>query len=338
MRWMAFGLALLAADVLTAAAPVSAAPAPAPTSDMFRGKTITYIVSTTPGGGYDTYGRLIARHLPKYLTGARVIVKNVPGAGNIIGANTIYASKPDGLTIGMFNTGLIYDQIRGRSGLQFDLAKFSWIGKAAVETRAVLISTKSPFKSFDDIVKSPTPVKFSTSGIGTASFIDTRILVDALHLNVQIVNNFTGNQGEMAMLRGEIAAQVGTVDTLEQFVKNGNGFFALAMTGAASELPNVPRVERYVNDERGKKLLGVLNAVSELGRLTAGPPGIPANILGIHRAALFAVMNDPAVRAEAEKLNLPIDPLPGDAVEAKVKAALAQPPETVAALKQAAGG
>lgn len=331
MRWMAFGLALFAAG------PVCAAPAPA-ANEMFRGKTITYIVSTTPGGGYDTYGRLIARYLPKYLPGARVIVKNVPGAGNIIGANTIYAAKPDGLTIGMFNTGLIYDQIRGRDGRQFDLAKFSWIGKAAVETRAVLISTKSPFKSFDDIVKSKTPVKFSTSGIGTASFLDTRILVDALHLNVQTINNFTGNQGEMAMLRGEIAAQVGTVDTLEQFVKNKNGFFALALTGEADELPGIPRVERYIADERGRRMLGLLNAVSELGRLTAGPPGIPANILSVQRQALMQVMRDPVVLAEAAKLNLPIDPLPGDQVEAKVKAALAQPPEMVAALKQAAGG
>ena len=329
MRGMAFCLAFLSAPAFAA---------PAPVSDMFRGKTITYIVSTTPGGGYDTYGRLIARYLPKYLTGARVIVKNVPGAGNIIGANTIYAAKPDGLTIGMFNTGLIYDQIRGRAGRQFDLAKFSWIGKAAVETRAVLISTKSPFKSFDDIAKSKTPVKFSTSGIGTASFLDTRILVDALHLNVQTINNFTGNQGEMAMLRGEIAAQVGTVDTLEQFVKNGNGFFALQMTGEASEMPGVPRVERYIADERGRRMLGILNAVSELGRLTAGPPGIPANILAVHRNALMAVMRDPAALAEAEKLNLPIEPLPGDVVEAKVKAALAQPPEMVAALKEAAGG
>src|ERR1700740_1388210 len=77
---------------------------------FYKGKTITYIVATTPGGGYDTYGRLIARYLQKYFSGSRVIVKNVPGAGNIIGANEIYASRPDGLTIGMFNTGLIYDQ------------------------------------------------------------------------------------------------------------------------------------------------------------------------------------------------------------------------------------
>ena len=326
-RWLA-----IAAGVTLFSAPAFAAD-----SAMFNGKTITYIVSTTPGGGYDTYGRMIARHLPKYLKGARVMVKNVPGAGNIIGANTIYTARPDGLTIGMFNTGLLYDQIRGRSGLKFDLAKFSWIGKAAYETRALLISTRSGLKSFEDIIKSKTPVKFATSGIGTASYFDTRILTDALHLNVQTVNNFTGNQGEMSMLRGEVAAQVGTIDTFEQFVNNGNGFFALALTGSPEALPGIPRVERYVNDDRGRSLLALLNAVSELGRLTAGPPGIPAGILSVEREALVAVMKDPDFRAEAEKLNMPIDYLPGDAVDAKIKAALNQPPETVAALKRAAG-
>src|SRR5579864_5034167 len=108
-------------------------------SDLFKGKTITYIVATGAGGGYDAYGRLIARYLQKYLTGSRVIVRNVPGAGHIVGANTLYASRPDGLTIGSFNTGLIYDQLIQREGVLFDLAKFGWIGKAANDTRALLI-------------------------------------------------------------------------------------------------------------------------------------------------------------------------------------------------------
>jgi hypothetical protein len=84
--------------------------------------------------------------------------------------------------------------------------------------------------------------------------------------------------------------------------------------------------------------LGLLQALSEIGRLTAGPPGIPANILGVERNALDSVMKDPAFLADAKKLDLDIDPAPGDVVEMKIKTALAQPPETVTALKEAAGG
>jgi tripartite-type tricarboxylate transporter receptor subunit TctC len=307
-------------------------------SSMFNGKTITYIVATTPGGGYDTYGRLIARYLQKYLPGSRVVVKNVPGAGNIIGANQIYAARPDGLTIGMFNTGLIYDQLIHRNGVQFDLTKFSWIGKAASEGRGLLISNKSGIKSFDDMLKAKAPIKFAASGIGAASYNDTRILADALHLNVQIVNGFTGNEGEMSMLRGEVAAQVGTVDALEQFVKNGNGFWALALSGNDAALPGVPRASAYVKDERGKKMLALLQALSEIGRLTAGPPGIPPNVLAVQRQALTAIMKDPAFLADAKKMNLPIDYLPGDVVDTKIKAALNQPPETIEMLKRVTSG
>src|ERR1700680_2470076 len=127
-----------------------ASPSFAADSTLFKDKTITYIVATTPGGGYDTYGRLIARYLQKHLPGSRILVRNVPGAGNIIGANAIYAARPDGLTIGMFNTGLIYDQLIHRQGVMFDLTKFSWLGKAANDTRGLLISTNSGFKSLDD--------------------------------------------------------------------------------------------------------------------------------------------------------------------------------------------
>jgi len=329
-RWLALaaGVSLLFAGSRSFAA----------SPNYFAGKTITYIVATSPGGGYDTYGRLIARYMQKYLPGSRIIVKNVPGAGNIIGANTIYAAKADGLTIGMFNTGLIYDQLIGRKGVMFDLTKFTWIGKASFETRGVLLSRASGLKSFDDMMKSRTPVKFATSGIGAASYFDTRILADALGLNIVTVNNFTGNEGEMSMMRGEVAGQVGTIDSFDQFVKNGHGYVALALSGSEKELPGVPRVDRYIKDDKGKKLIGLLQGLSEMGRLTAGPPNIPAEALAAERAAFVQTMKDPEFLNEAKKLLLPIDYLPGDVVATKMQTILKQSPDTVAALKRAAGG
>src|ERR1700739_325843 len=160
-------LAMIGACLLAASPAAAADPA------LFRDKTITYIVATTPGGGYDTYGRLIARYLQNHLPGSRIIVKNVPGAGNIIGANGIFAARPDGLTIGMFNTGLIYDQLIHRQGVMFDLTKFSWLGKAADDTRGLLISTNSGFHNIGDLLKTKAPIKFAASGIGAASYNDT---------------------------------------------------------------------------------------------------------------------------------------------------------------------
>ena len=323
-RWL-----LVAAAVLLVPASASAA-----SNEMFRGKTITYIVSTTAGGGYDTYGRMIARYMPKYLPGARMIVRNVPGAGNIIGANAIYTARPDGTTIGMFNTGLIYNQLIGAAGMNFDIGKFSYLGKAATEARAVVLGTNSGLKSFDEMLKAK-DVKFATSGIGTASWFDSRILADALKLNIQLVNNFSGNTAELSMRRGEVAGQIGTIESLEQFVKTGGGFYALEISG--DELPGVPRVAQYAKDERARQLVGLLQAMSELGRLQAAPPGVPADTLAVLRTAMEQTIKDPGFIADSEKLNLPIDFLPGNVVADKVKAALNQPADVVAALKAASG-
>ena len=304
---------------------------------LFNGKTVTYIVAVGPGGGYDTYGRLVARYMQKHLPGSRFIVRNVPGAGHIVGANTLYASKPDGLTIGTFNTGLIYDQLMQREGVLFDLKKFSWIGKAAANSRALLIASNSGFKSFDDLRRSKVPVKFAASGVGAADYVETRIIADALHINAQIIPGFTGNAGEMSMLRQEVVAKISTLDAMEDFIKAKHGFWALSLTEDASVLPGVPRAMSFAKDDRMRRLLTLVETLSEIGRLTAAPPGMPRNILDAERRAYDAAVKDPEFLAEAKKLQLPISPASGEVVEAKIMQALNQPPETVTLLKAAAG-
>ena len=123
-------------------------------ADFYNGKTVSYIVATAPGGGYDTYGRLVAEYMQKHLPGSTFIVRNMPGAGHLIGANAVYASKPDGLTLGTFNTGLIYTQIASHKGIRFDLNNMSWIGKAATDPRVIVVASQSPIKSVADIANS----------------------------------------------------------------------------------------------------------------------------------------------------------------------------------------
>jgi len=321
---------------LALAAPSSAAPADA---NYFKGKTVTYIVATGAGGGYDTYGLLIARFMQKYLPGSRMIVRNVPGAGHIIGANTIYTSRADGLTIGMFNTGLIYNQLMGLPGIKFDLTKFSWIGKASDEIRVMVVSTKSGYKSIDDVLKAKGPVKFAAAGVGSAAYLDTRILDFVLPIEIQTVTGFDGAEGELSMMRGEVVAETGIASSFDQFVKNKNGFYALAMSRLAHEvLPGVPLASDYVKDEQGKRLLALLEALSDLGRLTAGPPGIPADVLKVLRDAHEKAVKDPELIAEAMKVNIPVKFGSGEFVTQRIKEALTQTPQTVALLKQAATG
>jgi tripartite-type tricarboxylate transporter receptor subunit TctC len=338
-------LAILALSVLTACGAPGDTPAQGdaaagplePDLSLYDGRTLTYIVSTGPGGNYDAYGRLIGRYLQKYLPGSRVIVRNVPGAGHIVGANTLYASRPDGLTIGTFNTGLIYTQLLEREGVNFDLSKMEWIGSAAHDIRVLILPTNSPFKSFAEYKASGDLFRVAAAGVGSAAYNDTRIVAEALHLNVEIIPGFEGNEGQLSMMRGEVTALLGAAGTFTQFVNNGGGYYALAIAGDSRILPGVPQAREFVSDDKGRRLLSLIEGLSELGRLTAAPPGVPADRLAALREAYRLSLEDPELRREADLLDLPIEPAYGDDVRELVLTAMDQTPESIALLKEATG-
>ena len=198
-RSLFFGIVI--GVLLAFAATVNAA---APDFDFYKGKVINYIVATKPGGGYDAYARLIGKYMQKYLPGSTVVIKNVPGAGHIIGANETYLSKPDGLTIGTFNTGLIYSQMIGQPGIRFDLTKYSWVGKANSELRVLVMGIKTPFKTIKDVLDYKDEIKMPSSGVGSQDYNETMILAVALPANFKAMPGYAGREGEMAIMRGEV--------------------------------------------------------------------------------------------------------------------------------------
>jgi tripartite-type tricarboxylate transporter receptor subunit TctC len=301
-------------------------------ADFFKGKTVTYIVSTAPGGGYDLYGRLVAEYMQKYLPGSTFVVKNVPGAGHLIGANTIYASKPDGLTLGTFNTGLIYNQLINTDGVKFDLTKMSWIGKAASEPRVFVIGSQSPIKTFADLQAQKEPVNFATSGVGSSNYVEINSLTNVLKLPVKILTGYNGNDDQLAMRRGEVAGGMGSRSSFEQFVKNGYGRFIAQIGGSEKD---VPQLKTMIKDPDGQAIVALIQSQGDLARLTAGPPGIPKDRLDALRAAYKSAMEDKELQAKADKLERPVDPAYGDDVLTLVKAALNQKPEMIALLKSA---
>lgn len=272
----------------------------------------------------------MARLLPE----TRVIVRNVPGAGHIVGANTIYAARPDGLTIGTFNTGLIYQQLLQDPAIRFDLAKMSWIGKAANETR-VLVLSKQAGATTIEALRDPArpPVKLFAAGVGSAAYMDTRLAVEALHLNVQLIPGYSGNEGTMSMLRGETQGTIGALTSNQQFVHDGHGVFAL-QAGHDDSL-GIPQAEAFATDEHGLRLLRMIAAESDVSRLTAGPPGIPADRLAYLRAIYQQALADPQLLEEARRQELPIVPGTAEATQALIVEALRQTPENIALLAQA---
>jgi len=318
------GVAVVA--IALGAVPVDAQSA----KDFFKGKTLTYIVATAPGGGYDTYARLIAEYMEKQLPGTKIVVKNIPGAGHIIGTNQLYAAKPDGLTIGTFNTGLIYAQLLKQEGVQFDLSKMTWIGKAAADPRVVVMDQKSSVKTFDDLMSLKEEERFAASGPGSASYNETKMLISALDLNVKLIPGYNGQEGEMAMLRGEIGGQLGSLSSLEPFVKNGYGHIVLQIGGKKSDLPpGAAQAPEDLPAGKGRSVAALIASQAELARLTAAPPGVPADRAEVLIVAYRGALEDPGLTARADKLDRPVEPLYGEDVARLVKEALDQPEDVI---------
>lgn len=308
------------------------APVQAADNEFYKGKNLTYIVSTNAGGGYDAYGRLIGKYLEKYLEAGNVIIRNIPGAGHVIGANTLWTSKPDGLTIGTFNTGLIYGQILGREALRFDLKEFEWIGKAAGEPRSLVVSAECAIKTPEDLINAKEPVKFAVAGIGSASYTDTQLLAEALDLNIEAIAGFDGTEGEMSMMRGEVCAQVGSTSSIEGFVNSGYGSYLLTVGG---NIEGVANALDYAKTEKARGIISLIDALAQLGRVTAAPPGTPPERVEALRAAYEKALTDPEFLADAAAMGRPIDPAYGEDVRKLVVAALNQNPETVAIIAKA---
>ena len=337
MLWMgrlAYAGALVAVALVAAAlAAVAAAPAAAQTgADFYKGKTVTYIVAAGPGGGYDIYARLVAEFMPKHLPGSTFVVKNVPGAGHVIGANTIYASSPNGLTIGMFNTGLIYNQLVNPRGVRFDLSRMSWVGKAASDPRAIVIAKQLPIMSFQELRDHKGIVNFSSGGFGSAGYVEAVMLTNVLKLPIKILTGYQGTDDLMAVRRGEIGGSFVSRSSWEAFVKSGYARF-IAQIGGADQ--DVPQLMPMIADPTGRALVALIQSQGDIARLTAGPPNIPSDRLEALRTAFRSALTDPELLARAEKLRIPIEPLYGDDVQARIGRALSQGQETIDLLKSA---
>ena len=252
---IALALMLLSSPVLHAAGDY----------EFYNGKTLNYIVATKPGGGYDSYARLIARHMAKYIPGATIVVRNTPGAGHIIGANETYLAKPNGLTMGTFSTGLIYSQIIGLPGIKFDLAKYSWIGKANAEHRVLIVGKNTPFKTLKSFLESREPIKMACSGVGSGDYNETLILAQALDFNLKLIPGYNGNEADMAIMRGEVAGIIGTYTGLRGLVRAGEARVLLQIAPRKhAEFSDVPLASEIKVSDKGRKLIALGAGIAEI--------------------------------------------------------------------------
>jgi tripartite-type tricarboxylate transporter receptor subunit TctC len=284
----------------------------------------------------------------KYIPGnPRFIVQNMPGGGSMIAANYVYTvATPDGLTLGSVQPSLCIEQLAGRKEVQFDWAKFAWIGNPESIDRIFFMRADTPYKTLEDIRKAPEPPKCAAPAPGTLAYYFPRLLEDALGLKVNIVTGYGGAVDiNLAIERGKVhcfAFSVqGFFSTEPSRTWAKTGFVRVLIQGGKKRdprLPDVPTIwelmDRHKTPEQTKRLVRVLLAPEELGRVLFGPPGIPGDRVKILREAFMKTMNDPELLAEAKKRALGVNPTGGEELEAMARDLMTQPPEVIERMKK----
>lgn len=297
------------------------APTPAPAKESgYPETTITLIVPTTAGGGYDLGARNVARFLPKHLpNNVNVVVNNMPGAGQMIGVHALYAAKPDGYTIGAFNAiGALMAQFIRPQETKFDVAKFKYLGMWQNDVRAIGVSNSVQAKTWDELVakSKEKPLLCGTGGAGSGQHTDPLMVEAVSELKLKYVHYDGSAQVEPAMGRKEIEfemGQVSTIVTLEE-QKIGRPFCVLADQRVPSA-PNVPTaLEVGMPKEQYEKLMA--SPFFGVNRVIAAPPGMDPKILEILRKAVWDTFQDPEYIAEVEKMKGEYNPVKGEEYDA----------------------
>jgi len=306
---------------------------------FYEGKTIQLIVSTNPGGGYDTYGRMVAQFMEKELPGSKIIVRNVPGAGHIIGLNQVYASKPDGLTIGAFSRALPLGQVAGLEGIEFDVSKLSWLGSTSSIQYLLYMSTESGLTSLEDIKNSNEAIRISTGGVGAQNHVVALLFADMFGLdNIELVPGFQSADVENAMKRGEIDGEFSSWDSVLDFIGQGDGVPVLFIADSVPEgYEDVPTIQEEVTEERWQPVVNTLLSVNVLGRPFAGPPGIPEERLTVLRDAFENAVTSDEFMQMGERLERPVNYVGHERAEELVQGLLELPDETVQKIRTAYG-
>jgi tripartite-type tricarboxylate transporter receptor subunit TctC len=309
---------------------------------FYQGKTIRMIVGLSAGGGYDTYTRVIARHLSKHVPGKpAVIVENMVGAGSLIAANHSFkVAKPDGLTIGHFIGGLFLQQLIGKPGIEFDGRKFEYLGAPAQDNQMVAISKRSGVTSVEQWIASKTLVKFGGVGAGSATDDITKVAKASLNLPIQLVTGYKGTaEIRLAFNSGEIDGLSSSWESFKSTwpkeVETGEIRMILqAVAKPHPELPNVRRVIDYAKTDLDRKVIQVgIHDYNPTARPYVLPPGTPKDRVQVLRKAFADTFKDPEFIADAQKAKLDLSPLNGEEFEKTVLEFYRAEPEVVAKLK-----
>lgn len=290
-------------------------------------KKISLYIGYTPGGSYDLYGRLVARHLGRFLPGQPTVVpQNMPGAGSLKAANFVYNVAPkDGSALGAVVETLALEQNLGNPTVQYDAKKFTWIARVASSNNVQIVWHTSKVQSITDAKATEAAMAGSPGNIGE---IVPRLLNSVIGTKFKVIGAYPASaEGMLAMERGEVDGTTTSWATLkankQQWLQEKKIRIILQdLPERSAELPDVPCLVELGESPADRELLSLYASGGVVGRSILAPPGLPAEVANALREGFMAMTRDPAFLADLNKTGVDVDPLPGRQLQQVVSESL----------------
>jgi tripartite-type tricarboxylate transporter receptor subunit TctC len=310
-------------------------PVAASAEDFYRGKVVNLDIGYSPGGGYDLYARVLAKYLGKHLPGNPTIVpSNMAGAGSLRAANYIYSAAPkDGTAIGTFSRSIAIAPLI--SSVSFDAQKFTWLGSMNTDVSVCVSWNTSSVKSWDDLASK----QFVAGGEGAGSDPDIFVLMyrNVFGTKMKLVTGYPGTSDiTLAMQRGEVDGLCGiSWSTIKSqhpdwIAEKKINVLVQAALKKDPDLPDVPLALDLAKSDEQKQILKLLISTQALARPFAAPPDVPQARKDALRSAFDSSLSDPELRADAQKEQLDINPVPGSSIDALLAEIYAIPKDVAA--------
>jgi len=304
-------------------------------ADFYRGRTVTVVIGFSVGGGYDLYARLLARHLGRHIPGEpNVVPQNREGAGSERAVLYLYNAAPkDGTVIGTFSRSMAVAPLLDKA--PFDATRFSWLGSISRDVSVCMTWHTSPIKTFDDMLAKP----FTMGGLGKEADPDifAMVLRNVFGAKLKLVSGYPGtNDATLAMERGEVNGVCGIswstvkarhMDWIKASTVNLPVQFGLSRE---ADIPDVPAVIDLVKGDEQTRMVRVILAGQAMARPYVAPPGIPADRRDALVAGFAATLKDPAFLADAQKLQVDVEPVTAAEIETLLAEVYATPKDIIA--------
>ena len=318
-------------------ASLTAMPASAASSDGFyNGRQMTIIVSAGSSGAYTQTARVISKYLTKYIPGSpSFVVKNMPGAGHVLGTNFLYNQAPkDGSFIGTIGSAIPLHQVLGGQGVRYDASKFNWLGTTGISNQMGLAWYTTGVKTIEQAKQRELITGATGAGAGTAIF--PTVLNAVIGTRFKLVLGYARNSDiDLAIERGEIESHhsfsySSLLRSHPDWVKEHKvNFLYQVGTDVRSGVPGVPLMTDLAANDEQRQILQLMTIPSVLGRLYVAPPDVPADRVAALKESFVKAMSDKDYLAATKKAKLDVNPMFADEMQKLIEAVIATPPEVV---------